>query len=59
MSRLLRVGDVFLIEKGQTLYAGRNEQEVVAGEPTCHEVIKPDETVGESRRLARYLPFWA
>lgn len=35
--RLLKVGDIFLIEKGQTLYAGRDEQEVIAGEPTEQE----------------------
>jgi predicted HTH transcriptional regulator len=23
------------------------------------KLIKPDETAGDSRRMARYLPFWA
>lgn len=41
--RLLRVGDIFLIEKGQTLYTkdhGRVNEEVLAGESSEHQEYK-------------------
>jgi spermidine synthase len=46
--RLLRVGDIFLIEKGQLLYAAGGD-EVRAGEPTEHQEYTQDKIVVKGR----------
>jgi hypothetical protein len=50
--RLLTVGDIFLIEKGQYLYVttrNRDSQEVIAGEPTEHQEYAQDKVVVKGR----------
>jgi len=52
-TRLLRMGDVFLIEKGQPLYVkdhGCDKEEVRAGEPTEHQEYKKDMVVFKGRK---------
>lgn len=51
-SKLLRVGDVFLVEKGQRLYVkahGFINEEVVAGEATEHQEFMRDKIIVDGR----------
>jgi hypothetical protein len=52
-NRLLKIGDVFIIENGQRLYVkdhGMSHEEVVAGQATEHQEYKQDEVTVDGRK---------